>query len=1103
MKAHHHAACFILLAIVHVVWPQQSHAVGEYLDSRADELLRQGRHSEAVAVATRSLKLNEALRGRRHPDTASSLTRLADILESMRRYQEALPLYRRALAIREKAVGPDHEDTVESLNDLADVLESMRRYDESLVLYSRVLAVRERVLGPDHQDTADSLANLAGLYESMGRYQEALPLFRRALTITEAVLGPEHADTADRLDSLGRLYAAMGRYDEALAQILRALAIREKAQLFEDEDTAGTLHNLATVYHQMGQYEEALVFYGRALAIRQKAVGPDHPDTALSSNNLANLHLALGQDDMAHEFSARALAITEKALGPDHPDNAMPLTNLAVAYLSMGRYAEALPLFRRALAVREKALGPNDPNTAASLSNLALFHDSIGQYDEARRLSARALAIIQQALGPQHPNTADALLNVALRSKDHDLEARKQAALALAIHEKTLGPAHPNTARSLTLVALLHRGAGRDDENLRLFLRALAINQNAFGPDHAATARSLIPLANAYFHLGRHDEVLPLLRRGFRLVSLASVGNPAQAENAIETRAVFAVLLGYWLERRGGEAALDEAIFFLKLAVNTLQRLRTGTRGLEQAMRDSFTRKVEDVYSDLARLLVKRGRIAEAERVLLMLKEAELTDFLRRHGTGTRGSRDDLAWTSEEQAYREELDQLASRWRAYVRERRNAEARVKGERISADDPQVTDLDAQRNQLEQVTANVLADAAARFAAASRQAYEKRLASFDMARTGLSQKLDEMQQRESGGLRTAGLVMLPDPRGLMLIVTTGQNAVPLTRAVTEGELDLLVESLREAVQQGKNDYREPAKALYRHLIAPAEEQVGEQAAIQQWAIVPYGSLRDLPFAALIDPQSGQHLIERYALVTLTADGGGKFDGLETAPRSRWQGAALGTGLADAAFDYVPLPGAYREVCGIIRDAQSAGCQPGEGVVAGRRYLDTRFTPETLRHLMSPRGPGGPNFLHIATHFRPGNKDKSVLLFGDGNKLSTSEIFDPTPRLGQYDLIALSACDSGTTVAGMESLGAAFRASGAKAVLATLWSVKDVGAAPLMIEFYRQRGEQRLMSKAEALREAQLAMLRGHLKSQDGESDFRHPHFWAPYVLMGNWL
>ena len=67
-----------------------------------------------------------------------------------------------------------------------------------------------------------------------------------------------------------------------------------------------------------------------------------------------------------------------------------------------------------------------------------------------------------------------------------------------------------------------------------------------------------------------------------------------------------------------------------------------------------------------------------------------------------------------------------------------------------------------------------------------------------------------------------------------------------------------------------------------------------------------------------------------------------------------------------------------------------------------------------------------------------------------------------------------------------------SGARSTLATLWSVKDGSTALLIVEFYRQLTNPQI-SKAEALRRAQVALLKGKYKP---------PYFWAPFVLVGNW-
>ena len=73
----------------------------------------------------------------------------------------------------------------------------------------------------------------------------------------------------------------------------------------------------------------------------------------------------------------------------------------------------------------------------------------------------------------------------------------------------------------------------------------------------------------------------------------------------------------------------------------------------------------------------------------------------------------------------------------------------------------------------------------------------------------------------------------------------------------------------------------------------------------------------------------------------------------------------------------------------------------------------------------------------------------------------------------------------------------------MIGTLWPVQDDGSAVLMRAFYAARGEQRQMSKAQALQHAQLLLLGGQLKSRNAAIDLRHPYYWAPFILMGNWL
>ena len=64
----------------------------------------------------------------------------------------------------------------------------------------------------------------------------------------------------------------------------------------------------------------------------------------------------------------------------------------------------------------------------------------------------------------------------------------------------------------------------------------------------------------------------------------------------------------------------------------------------------------------------------------------------------------------------------------------------------------------------------------------------------------------------------------------------------------------------------------------------------------------------------------------------------------------------------------------------------------------------------------------------------------------------------------------------------------------MIASLWNLDDESTAVLMSQFYQELANKNL-TKAEVLRRAQLALLQN--------PKYKRPRFWAPYVLLGNWL
>jgi CHAT domain-containing protein len=119
----------------------------------------------------------------------------------------------------------------------------------------------------------------------------------------------------------------------------------------------------------------------------------------------------------------------------------------------------------------------------------------------------------------------------------------------------------------------------------------------------------------------------------------------------------------------------------------------------------------------------------------------------------------------------------------------------------------------------------------------------------------------------------------------------------------------------------------------------------------------------------------------------------------------------------------------------------------------------------------------------------------------------------------LVVLSACETGLGRAeageGVLGLQRAFQVAGSRSVVASLWKVPDRATQVLMEHFYDGLWRPRPLARAEALRDAQLWMLRnaaGRPELLRGleragpvppPADGRlPPRYWAAFVLSGDW-
>jgi CHAT domain-containing protein/tetratricopeptide (TPR) repeat protein len=555
------------------------------------------------------------------------------------------------------------------------------------------------------------------------------------------------------------------------------------------------------------------------------------------------------------------------------------------------------------------------------------------------------------------------------------------------------------------------------------------------------------------------------------------------------------------------------AIVFGKQAINILQGLRAGISKMDAYLQQSFLKKKAHIYETLADLLIDQGRLPEAQQVLAMLKEEEYFDFIRRDSKKGDVRTTKAAYTAKEQPWRDRYKRIRYEIVEIGKERENLKQKKKqglSQKEQARYAQLEkDLKAARKRFKTYLSELME--------ALGQASKERYAEVKGKRLDKPRKLQQALKELGHSVVAIHYLITKDK--LRIILTTPDVQLARDSAIASKDLNRKIHAYRQTLQRPTQNPLPRAKALYRIVLGPIEKDLA-QAGAKTLMISLDGTLRYLPVAALHDGR--QYVAEKYALALYTAAAG--LD-IKDRPSETWRVAGLGLSKAVGGLD--PLPSVPEELEGIVQKDRS----DPDGVLPGVIRLNETFTQKAMESVLTEDYP----VLHIASHFqfRPGTEQNSHLVLGDGAPLTLAQIKEDDYDFGGVELLTLSACN--TAVGGakangseVESFGALAQDQGAKGVLATLWPVADKSTGLFMQSLYRIRQEQKL-TKAEALQEAQVMFIRGDGLSAKGRVDtkrarvihtdkkspeksrftpdpkapYSHPYYWAPFILMGNWL
>ncbi|MBN3883192.1 MAG: CHAT domain-containing protein [Nostoc sp.] len=344
---------------------------------------------------------------------------------------------------------------------------------------------------------------------------------------------------------------------------------------------------------------------------------------------------------------------------------------------------------------------------------------------------------------------------------------------------------------------------------------------------------------------------------------------------------------------------------------------------------------------------------------------------------------------------------------------------------------------------------------------------------------------------------------DSDQLELVVVTGKGD-PIRKRIpetTRAKVLQVAQEFRDQIVSPQNrrrtGYLRSSQQLYRWIIAPLEADL-QARGINNLVFLPDIGLRSTPMAALHDGKG--FLIEKYSIGLMPS-----LSLTNTLYKDIKKSQILALGVSQSTQGQEPLPAVPLELSTLVSKLWQ-----------GKLLLDKQATLENLKTIRRQQPFG---IIHMATHadFATGALSNSYIQLWE-DKLRLNQLRQLRLNEPEVEMLVLSACR--TALGDKESeLGFAGLAvlAGVKTSVASLWSVNDAGTAALMTKFYENLKTASI--KAEALRQAQVAMAKGQIYIKNGQvqglgvvgnlplpadsadESLTHPYYWAGFTMVGN--
>ena len=1037
------------------------------------------------------------------------------------KYQQAAALFH--------SEGVPHGETA-ALTAIGMAYSTLEEWDNAIKYLNQSIPLAHSLNEPVLEGTA--LAVLAFTYTSANQYKKAIPSYEQALLILQ-----NQNDNQQRtlkgvvLSGLGMNYIQTGEHKKAFEYLEQALAL--KRELKDPAGEAQVLTVMGAASLQLGQSSKALDYDQRALALAQ-SLNDKHAE-ALAAGVLGGVYRDLGQNDQALEYFNQELSYRKSV--DDQRSISSSLNHIAGVYSNMNDMANAFSYYNQALQINRDT---------STLNNLGQLYGSTGEFQRALEFYSEALTIAREEFDRRAE--AAALSNIgsfyfALGEPGKALDYYTQA---LPLMQAMSSPS--GEASILRLIGGVLSGAGRHQEALAKFARALELTKSA---DRFGEVGALINIGGMHSELKEDEkainyfnQALPIAMEINDRVAVATISNNMGAiyrrrgENRkaldaydqalkivrdIGDREKEVSTLGNIAKAQSEMGDLKAARSSIESALDMLESLRTKV-GRED-LRASFLAKDYSYFEFEIDLLMKLHKLSPAERLdVLALQTSErararsLSELLIESRANIRQGVDPELLT------RERSLQQQINAKAFARMRLSRIPNTEGQSAAL----AKETEALINELQQVKAQIR-QKNPEYAALTQ--FRPLSASIMQAHLDADTLLLEYSLGEE-----RSYLWLVSPTEIKSFVLPPrkevENATQIFLEVLKSETPIYSVSQQPGSPKGtelqRQESLENAVALSRMLLGP----IGTQLSEKRLMFVGDGILQALPFAALPDPiyakgtSDIRPLIWKHEIVSLPSIS--ILETLRDKPAARKSPPKDLIVLADPVFyandDRIKSQPSKVKANSIISTVEMVARETGatrDGERLARLTYSrteaeaiTGFLPgdrvkkaldfDANRALVNSGELSQYRYVHFATHGLLDSKHPELtsivlsLVDQNGNPedgfFRAHEVYNLNLRA---DLVVLSACETGlgkeVRGEGLIGLTRGFMYAGAPRVMVSLWSVKDESTSQLMSNFYRGMLKEGKRA-SEALRAAQLEMLK--------QPRWQAPHYWAPFVLQGEW-